>query len=592
MSELLRLLRLLQPYAGWMALGLLAALVTLVAQVGLLAISGWFIAAMAVAGVSGTAINYFTPAAVIRAFAILRTGGRYLERLVTHEATLRLLSRLRAWLFEHLEPLAPAGLQDARSGDLLSRIGADIDTLDKFYLRLMVPVLAALIGGGAAVLFLAVYDGGLALVALIGLLVAGVLVPWGVQRLSASAAARQVTTSAELRTAVVDGLQGMSELAVYGRQQVQARIVDDLSATWVDDQRRLAELNGVSLAAIGLIANLSVWAGLLVAIPLVGSGQLAGPDLVMVALFLLACFEAVAPLPQAFQSLGATLTAARRLFAIVDARPAVVDPTGVSPEPRELDLVFDAVAMRYAADRPRALDGLSFSLAPGERLAIVGATGSGKTSVVNLLLRFWDYEAGSIRLGGHELRRFRAADLRRLIGVVSQHSHLFHTSIRENLLLANPDASDAALQRACEVAQLDAFIATLPDGYDTLVGEGGVGLSGGQARRLAIARAVLRDAPILVLDEPTEGLDSGTAQALMGAVRRLMSGRTVLLITHRLADLAEMDRILLIDRGTLVDEGRHDDLLERCASYRQLFDRLGDAAPPSAPGRSERTDER
>jgi ATP-binding cassette subfamily C protein CydC len=590
-SELLRLLRLSQPYAGWMALGLLAALVTLVAQVGLLAISGWFIAAMAVAGVSGTAINYFTPAAVIRAFAILRTGGRYLERLVTHEATLRLLSRLRAWLFEHLEPLAPAGLQDARSGDLLSRIGADIDTLDKFYLRLIVPVLVALIGGGAAVLFLAVYDGGLALVALIGLLVAGVLVPWGVQRLSASAAARQVTTSAELRTAVVDGLQGMSELAVYGRQQVQARIVDDLSAAWVDDQRRLADLNGVSLAAIGLIANLSVWAGLLVAIPLVGSGQLAGPDLVMVALFLLACFEAVAPLPQAFQSLGATLTAARRLFAIVDARPAVVDPAGVSPEPRELDLVFDAVAMRYAADRPRALDGLSFSLAPGQRLAIVGATGSGKTSVVNLLLRFWDYEAGSIRLGGHELRRFRAADLRRLIGVVSQHSHLFHTSIRENLLLANPDASDAALQRACEVAQLDAFIATLPDGYDTLVGEGGVGLSGGQARRLAIARAVLRDAPILVLDEPTEGLDSGTAQALMGAVRRLMSGRTVLLITHRLADLAEMDRILLLDRGTLVDDGRHDDLLERCASYRQLFDRLGDAAPPSAPGQSERTDE-
>ncbi|AGA89228.1 cysteine export CydDC family ABC transporter permease subunit/ATP-binding protein CydC [Thioflavicoccus mobilis 8321] len=575
MRELARLLRLMRPYAGWMVLGLLAALVTLVANVGLLAVSGWFIAAMAAAGASGTPINYYTPAALIRAFAILRTGGRYVERLVTHEATLRLLARLRVWLFEHLEPLAPAGLQDARSGDLLSRIGADIDALDRLYLRLLVPLLVAVVGGTAAVVFLAFYDWGLALVALAGLLVAGAFVPWLVGRLGAEAAARQVTTAAELRTAVVDGLQGMAELAIYGRAEAQAQAVDRLSVAWIADQRRLAGLDGLSLAAVGLAANLTLWGGLLIVIPLVGSGQLAGPELVMIALFLLACFEAVAPLPAAFQSLATTLTAARRLFAIVDAQPAVVDPQTASPEPERLDLIFDEVALRYAPERPWALHGVSFRVEPGERVAVVGATGSGKSSLVNLLLRFWDYQAGSIRLGGHELRRYRAADLRRRIAVVSQHAHLFHTSIRDNLLLANPNATDEALQRACSVAQLDAFIASLPEGWDTLVGEAGIGLSGGQARRLAIARAVLRDAPILILDEPTEGLDSTTAHDLMTAIHRLMAGRTVLLITHRFADLGAMDRILVLDRGRLVDQGRHEELIGRCEGYWEMFERVG-----------------
>ena len=578
MRDLLRLLALMRPHTGWMLLGLLASLATLVANVGLLTVSGWFIAAMAVAGASGAPINYYTPAALIRAFAILRSAGRYVERLVTHDATFRLLASLRVWLFEHLEPLAPAGLQRERSGDLLSRIRADIDTLENLYVRMLIPVAVAVLGVAAAVAFLAVFDGGLALLTLAGLLLAGVALPLGIQRLSARASAERVTRAAALRTALIDGVQGMGELAVYGQAPRQARLVDELSTGWVAAQRRLAELQGLSQALTGLLANLTLWGGLILMVPLVTSGALDGPGLAMLALFLLACFEAVAPLPQAFQLLGGTLVAARRLFAIVDARPAVIEPEAPSPVPDGFALVLDGVSLRYGPDRPRALRDISLRLGPGEALALVGPTGSGKTSLVNLLLRFWDYESGSAQLGGQELRLFRGSELRRHIAVASQDSHLFNTSIRENLLLAAPDAKDEALRQACELAQVHAFIADLPDGYDTQLGEAGVRLSGGQARRLAIARALLRNAPILILDEPTEGLDPTTANALMRAVREAMSDRSLLVITHRAADLAAMARIVFLEQGAIIDQGTHRHMSQHCLPYRRLVERLGDAA--------------
>jgi len=586
MRDLLRLLALMRPHAGWMGLGLLASFLTLVANVGLLTVSGWFIAAMAVAGASGAPINYYTPAALIRAFAILRSAGRYVERLLTHDATFRLLASLRVWLFEHLEPLAPAGLQGERSGDLLSRIRADIDTLEALYVRMLIPVAVAVLGVAAAVAFLAAFNLGLALLGLVGLMLAGVVLPLATQRLSASDSARRVTAAAALRVAVVDGVQGMGELAVYGQAARQAQVVDELSTAWVGAQRRLADLHGLSQALTGLLANLTLWGGLIVMVPLVTAGELSGPGLAMLALFLLACFEAVAPLPQAFQLLGGTLVAARRLFAIADARPAVVEPDAPSPTPEGFELALAGVSLRYGPERPLALRDVSFRLCPGEALALVGPTGSGKTSLVNLLLRFWDYESGEALLGGEDLRRFQGPDLRRQIAVASQDSHLFNTSIRENLLLAAPEASTEALHEACRVAQIHDFIVDLPQGYDTELGEAGVRLSGGQARRLVIARALLRDAPILILDEPTEGLDPTTAKALMRGVRSAMAGRSLLVITHRAADLIGMDRIAFIEGGAILDQGPHHDMLTRCWPYRSLFERLGDTPgdAPSAPG--------
>jgi ATP-binding cassette subfamily C protein CydC len=561
MRDLIRLWQLFAPYRGWMLGGFAVALITLLANVTLMAISGWFITAMAVAGATGVAMNYFTPAAIIRGSAIARTAGRYFERLITHEATLRQLAGLRVWFYRHLEPLAPARLMAYHSGDLLTRIRADIDALDNFYVRVLVPALVAVSAGLAFFLFTALFDLGLALLLLSTLVLAGVVLPAIVQALGKAPGQRIVQLQAELRQAGIDGTQGLSELLVYGAADRQARTLDRISRALVAEQDRMSQISGITQAATGLTANLTLWGMLWLGIPLVHDGALAPPQLAMLALFSLATFEAVAPLPLAFQQLASTLAAARRLFAIVDSEPAVTEPSSPSPTPPDTGLEITGLRFRYpGAERP-ALDGFDLHLPAGRRAAIVGATGSGKTTLFNLLLRFWAPEGGSIQLGGAPLEAFHGEDLRERIALVSQHTHLFDASIRENLLIAAPDAPQGLLEQACRSAQIHDFIAGLPEGYDTWVGETGVRLSGGQARRIAIARALLRDAPILLLDEPTEGLDAVTERALMAAVQQLMSGRTVLLITHRPVALAQMDEILVLDQGRVVERGTHAELL-------------------------------
>ncbi len=594
MPELIRLWRLFQPYRGWMLGGFAVALVTLLANVTLMAISAWFVTAMAVAGAAGVAMNYFTPAAMIRGSAIGRTAGRYFERLITHEATLRQLAGLRVWFYRHLEPLAPARLMEYHSADLLTRIRADIDALDNLYVRVLVPVLVAITASLAFFIFTALYDLRLALLLLDMLIIAGVVLPALGHWLGKAPGRRIVALQAELRQTSIDGTQGLSELLVYGAADDHARHLDHLSQALVAEQARMSQLTGIAQAATGLTANLTLWGMLWLGIPLLQDGSLAPPQLAMLALFSLATFEAVAPLPMAFQQLESTLTAARRLFAIVDTGPAVPEPTGPAPQPKDSGLSIEGLRFRYPStvassgsggsdspdpgrgsgsggsslgmrsdtQRPAILDGIDLELPPGRRVAIVGATGSGKTTLFNLLLRFWAPEAGSIRLGGEPLEQFPGEALRSRIALVSQHTHLFDASIRENLLIAAPDAPQGLLEQACATAQIHDFIAELPEGYDTWVGETGVRLSGGQARRIAIARALLRDAPILLLDEPTEGLDAVTERALMDAVQRLMAGRTVLLITHKPVALAQMDEILVLDRGRVVERGTHAALLK------------------------------
>jgi ATP-binding cassette subfamily C protein CydC len=541
--------------------GFALALVTLLANVTLMAISGWFITAMAVAGAAGVAMNYFTPAALIRGSAIARTAGRYFERLISHEATLRQLAGLRVWFYRHLEPLAPARLQQYHSADLLSRIRADVDALDHFYTRVLVPVLVAVVAGIGFFVFTALFDLGIALLLLAMLLLAGVALPLLTRQLGKVPGRRRVEAESELRRLAVDGTQGLSELLVYGAADAHARRLDDASRMLIGQQQEMSRIEGLSQAGIMLCAQLTLFGVLWIGVPLVQSDVLPPPQLAMLALFSLAAFEAVAPLPLAFQHIEGTLTAARRLFAVVDAEPEVIDPPTPSPRPAHNSLELRGLVFSYPGAESPALDGLDLDLPEGGRVAIVGTTGSGKTTLFNLLLRFWDPVAGDIRLGGEPLSAFRGEDLRRRMTLVSQHTHLFDASIRENLLLAAPDAPQAKLEQACRTAQIHDFIAALPEGYDTWAGETGVRLSGGQARRIAIARALLRDAPILLLDEPTEGLDAATERALMDALKVLMAGRTVLMITHRAATLADMDRILVLRHGRIVEQGTHRELL-------------------------------
>ncbi len=581
-----RLLRLSRRYWSWMALGAIISTLTVLANVGLMAVAGWFIAAMAMAGAAGVLMNYFLPAALIRLFAILRTGGRYLERLVTHEATFRLLSELRVWFYQRVEPLAPARLQLYRSGDLLGRIQADIDTLHHAYLRLLVPVLVAVSGVVVVATVLCLYSRWVALLVLALLLLTGVAVPLVMRRAGQRSGLLVVETRAELRTALIDAVQGMGELRVYGAAQRQAQQIESLTQRLSAEQIRLSRLSGISEGTVGLCASLAMWGTVLIAVSLVGRGALQPPDLPMLALLVLASFEAVGPLPLAFQRLGETFAAARRVFELADTQPQVAAVRTPSPHPRDSSLTMRAVRMRYNAQDPWALDGLDLDLAAGRCVAVVGPSGAGKSTIVRLALRFWEYQEGEVRLGGHDLRSYQAEDVRSLIAVVSQDTHLFHTTILENLRIAAPHADQQTIERATRAAQIHDFIAALPDGYHTHVGEAGVRLSGGQARRIAIARALLKDAPILLLDEPTEDLDPQTERAVFEAIDHLMTGRTVLLITHKLAVLQNrVDEVLVLEGGRVVERGTHAELMRLGGRFANSQDHLVDQGPLSLDGR-------
>jgi ATP-binding cassette subfamily C protein CydC len=573
MTDLWRLLRLFRPYSGWLLGGVGLSLCTLLANVALLALSGWFISAMAIAGAAGASMNYFTPAALIRAAAIARTGGRYAERLVTHEATFRLLAALRVWFYQRLEPLAPAVLEGYHSGDLLSRIRADIDTLDHVYLRLLVPGLVALLAIPLFGLFLWLYDARLAAVTAGLLLVAGLAVPWLVQRLGARAGQRKIELAAALRSALVSDLQGMGELLVYAADERHAERLEGLSRLLAREQRTLSGLHGLSQGAVGLCANLAQWAVLVLAIPLVAAHTLAAPDLAMLVLFVLAGFEAVLPLPPALQALGEVLAAARRIFRLADSPPAVPEPAVPRDLPQTFTLRLENVSFRYRADAPDVVRQVSLTLAPGETLALVGASGCGKSTLVSLLLRFREPTGGRILLDNEPLAECAGEALRARLAVLPQQTHLFNTTLRDNLLLANPAASAQELEAVCRLVLLEDFIRAQPEGLDTLVGETGIRLSGGQARRVALARALLKEAPVLVLDEPTEGIDPDAAQRIMaGILARVRARRqALLLITHQRAGLEGLERILAMAGGRIEASGTHAELLTASAAYRQGF---------------------
>ncbi len=553
MSDIWRLIRLLSPRRGWMLAGLGLATVTLLANFGLLAISGWFLAATAAAGLAGfaaqNAFNFFTPSAMVRFFATLRVGSRYAERLVTHEATFRLLADLRVWFYTRLEPLAPAVLQTQRTADLLNRIVTDIDTLNLFYLRVFVPVLTAIAAGLAMAAFFAFFSWPAALALILGLALNGMVAPMLTSRQGARPGAEINRLTAALRTEYVEALQGMGELLVFGAAPAMQARAASLNNELALAQADMGRVSGLGFALSGLAANVTLLAVLVFGARRFEAGGISAAQVPMLVLGAMAAFEATAPLPAALQFLGQIKSAARRIFALADQPPPVPTPALPAPAPEGFGLELSDITLRYAPDAPLVLNGFSLCVPEGKHVGIAGPSGSGKTTLISLLLRFREFQGGTACFGGHDLRAYGSADMARHITVISQRSHLFHTTIRDNLLLANGKADEAALWHALAVAQLADFVRTLPKGLDSTVGEGGAKLSGGQARRVALARAVLKPAPWLILDEPTEGLDAETERAFLADLAPILKGRTVLYITHRPAGLALMDEIYALRNG-------------------------------------------
>jgi ATP-binding cassette subfamily C protein CydCD len=565
----LRLLSFLNGSWNWVALSVLLSTLTIGSSVALIGTSAWLIS---MAGLHPSVADLGVSVVGVRFFGITRGLFRYLERLVSHNVTFRLLARLRVWFYKRLEPLAPARLMEYKSGDLLARVIGDVETLENFYVRVISPSLTAILIGSMVAIFFAMFFPPIAFVLIVFFLILGLILPALSQLTSRRPGQKLIHQRAEIQSQLVDGIQGIADLLAFGRGTDRLRQIARTGQMYGSTQSQMARINGVYSALGTLFTNLGVWLVLLLVIPQVTAGNIKGVMLGTFALMTLASFEAVLPLPLAAQMWNASRESAKRLFEVVDAEPAVKETGDTRLETVSANsLRFSTLSFSYPNQLTPALQNISFTVPEGRSIAIVGPSGAGKSTISNLLLRFWDYEIGEITLGGESLKRLDQDEVRKRFALVSQNSYFFNTTIRENLRLARRGVSHEELEAAARAAQIHEFIRSLPTGYDTLIGEQGLRLSGGERQRLAIARALLKDAPILIFDEPTANLDPQTEKQVLDTLFETMRDKTSLLITHRLLGLEHMDEILVLDDGQIVERGTHGALLEQKGLYRRLW---------------------
>ncbi|HHQ49664.1 MAG TPA: thiol reductant ABC exporter subunit CydC [Acidobacteria bacterium] len=563
-----------------MLLAVLAGAATVGSGIGLMGTSAFLIAA---AALHPSIADLQVAVVGVRFFGTARGIFRYVERLISHDLTFRILARLRVWFYSAMEPLAPARLTLDASGDLLSRVVSDIESLQTLFIRGLGPPLVALAVTAGTAGFLLRYGWPIATTFVLFMLAGGLGVPLLLHRLAAGLGTASRTADSRLHTAAVDLVQGLEDLLASGRESEAVARCSGAAREVAGVERRINRIGALDEALTGLAAQAAVVALLVVGVPMVRAGHINGVSLTVLALVALAAFEAIQPLPTAARQMEEQQEAARRLFEIVDRPPVVTDPPDPIPIPspragepllvvRNLQFAYPAGGDPADAPARSALDGLHLDLLPGERLAIVGPSGAGKSTLIALLLRFWEGWEGHLELFGHDVRNYRADALRARLGVVPQRVHLFAGTVRENLLLARPEATEDQLWEALSAAQLARTVRELPAKLDTWIGEYGATLSGGQRQRLAIARALLREPDLLILDEPTANLDPSTEEQLLETLERAASSETVLMVTHRLVRMEGFHRIVVLDRGRVVEEGRHEELLELDGLYRRLWD--------------------
>jgi thiol reductant ABC exporter CydC subunit len=527
-----------------LALAALLGVLTILFGVGLMGTAGYLISRAA----EHPAVLSLTAAIVgVRFFGLARPLARYLERLASHDVALRSLGRARAQVYEAVEPLAPAQLEDTRRGDLLARFVGDVDSLQNLYLRGLEPPLVALIAGAASVVLTALFLPFAGLVLAVGLLLGGIAVPVAASSVARRSSERYAQARGELSADLVETLAGSAELAAFGLERDRIRALRRADSRLVRISRRAALADGLGDGLRLLVTGATVVGVLAVSVQAHADGRLDRVLIALLALLALAAFEAVQPLTESLRELRATVAAGRRVLDLTDRAPRIVDSVHPLPAPAApFTIELEGVRARYASGERPALDGFGLRLEPGRRVVLLGPSGAGKTTVVRLLQRFLDPERGRITLAGEDLRRYRQEDVRSAIAVAGQDAHLFSASMRDNLRLARPDANDGELAQALRSARILDWVQSLPHGLDTLVGEEGRELSGGQRQRIVLARALLTGAPVLVLDEPTAHLDPPTAKELVQDVFAAARGRTVLLITHRPEGVDLADEVVVL----------------------------------------------
>ncbi|VBB05014.1 abc transporter [Lucifera butyrica] len=550
-----------------MAAGILLAFFTVFSGAGLMGTAAYIIAAAAL----HPSMEALSVAIVgVRFFGLSRAVFRYAERYISHDATFRLLSRIRVFLYAAVEPQIPAAGR-GKSGEMLYGLVSAVEELKYVYLRVLNPYSVAALVLIAAALFLALFSSPMVYALIVGFVAAGICWPVLIRYLAGSTVSRRDRARGRFHCLLVDTIRGITELTAYdaaGRQQEQIAAAGGNLARL---QKKKVRLTGLADAGSQVITSYTLWAILFLAVPLVYAKKISGIDLAVILLVVQSSFEAVLPLGNALYSLAESRTAARRLEAVQAwTAPAASRKPGLKPR-YPVPVEARSLCFSYRDSRIWTLENLSFTLAPGERVALVGPSGAGKSTMVSLLLGFWPYQSGSLRLGNFELKDCDPGEIRRHIAVVTQHTHIFNTTIRDNILLARPEAGWNELEQAAEDAALTELIERLPAGYDTLTGLNGRALSGGERQRIAIARALLKDAPLLFLDEPTAGLDPLTAREVMAGIDKLMAGRTTLLVTHQLTGLAGMDKILVLSRGKLVEQGNMRELLSRQGLFYEMW---------------------
>ncbi|MEW2707443.1 thiol reductant ABC exporter subunit CydD [Streptomyces koyangensis] len=556
---------------GRLILSLVLGSLALGSAVGLMATSGYLISR---ASQQPPVLYLMMAVTATRAFGIGRAVFRYAERLVSHDVVLRMLADTRVAVFRRLERLAPAGLRGARRGDLLSRLVADVDALQDYWLRWLLPAGWAALVSTVSVLFMAWLLPSAGVVLAVGLLAAGVGVPLVSGGFARRAERRLAPARGALATRVAEVLTGTGELTVAGALAHRTARAGEADRELTRIRARGAAANALGAGLTAVITGLTTVAAACVGIRGVSAGALDGVALAVVVLTPLAAFEAVTALPLAVQFRQRVRRSAERVHEVLDAPAPVTEPeaAGVAPE-SPFPVELRGVAARHPGQERDALTGVDLTVAEGRRIAVVGPSGSGKTTLAQLLLRFLDPRTGSYTLAGASAPGLDGDDVRRLVGLCAQDAHVFDSTLRENLLLADRSATEARLREVLARARLLEWAETLPEGLDTPVGEHGARLSGGQRQRLALARALLADFPLLVLDEPAEHLDLETADRLTADLLAATRGRTTLLITHRLAGLEAVDEILVLDEGRIVQRGTYEELSVAEGPFRRLRER-------------------